>query len=82
MRGDALNAAGARAFQRTIGEGLKVPNEQPKKWRLWLKTARASVFQTAQRSAAVWTGAFHNPLSSSSSKETVMEQPAISREVT
>src|SRR5260221_4814020 len=36
LRGDALNAAGTRAFQRTIGEGLKLPNEQPKKWRLWL----------------------------------------------
>jgi transposase InsO family protein len=36
LRGDALNVAGARAFQRTIGEGLKLPNEQPKKWRLWL----------------------------------------------
>jgi len=35
-RGDALKPAGARAFQRTIGEGLKLPNEQPKKWRLWL----------------------------------------------
>lgn len=35
-----------------------------------------------QRSAAVWTGASHQPVVSSSSMVSVIEQPAMSSEVT
>lgn len=46
------------------------------------ESCRGNDYQAPQRSAAVWTGASQSRTSSSSSPDTVIEQPAISSEVT
>jgi len=56
------------------------PTEAP--WPFPGSIAAHSIFYMPQRSAAVWTGASHQPVISSSSMVSVIEQPAMSSEVT